>query len=108
MIERAQAIAAEKAAHSAARAQGLAGATLGQGQGGIVTLLAAQAHTPQEATRLLEQLDAARPRLLAVASGNVSGIADGGVKRQCRLDGLSGEDHEGGMVDVNSTDSSYA
>ena len=56
LIERAQAAAAAKAAQEAARQQAPAQAA---GQQGLVQLLAAQAVTPREAARLLEDMDVA-------------------------------------------------
>ena len=98
-IEKAQAAAAAKEA-----AKSFASPQVG-GQPGLVQLLAAQAATPLAAARLLEEMDKARSKLLAMVTGEVSGGTEAGVKR-ARLDG-SGVEEESAMTDVNSSGSSY-
>ena len=97
-IEKAQAAAAAKEA-----AKSFASPQAG-GQPGLVQLLAAQAATPHAAARLLEEMDIARSKLLAMVAGEGSGGTDAGVKRT-RLDG-SGVEEESAMTDVNSSGSS--
>ena len=71
----------------------------------MVQLLAAQAATPLAAARLLEEMDVARSKLMAMVTGEGAGGADAGVKRTS-LDG-TGVEEEVAMTDVNSSGSSY-